>query len=535
VFLYAADHTPITASESEDGTILTLAEGRLQKVAHAVSASWSDYQEPFSLVMVRKDAEEICFVRDPFGLSTFYYVTMGDCVLFSPNAKELLAVFPELRKVNPQAIAEYHLFNHIAGANTIFAEVKQLEAGDAAVVSATGIDIRAWWRPRFATSEAPIEEATARLGKTLREIVQEQWEMASGRAGLLLSGGIDSSLVCSYLTEHRTGLPTFSVDIPNYERTDRPYFMQVSRTYRTRHTTITVDNDDFARHLGTAVWHMEEPLSLTNSVPLMLACQTAKRSGCDWMITGEGCDGLFSGGMKAVGILRQGMGHDSRQETYEEIVLSYAVTSAGAVRTVLADTHPIDLGERLRILEEAAHRHGPDNYENLLNASHLRTYSEKLTRRVARMSVAGSVTCLSPFLTRTFVDCLFTIPFASRNHQGIAKYPMVQLAASVFGQAFVSRPKVGFNVPNSRWFKSAAGLGRFRPLLLEERTLARGFYRPDSVRNAVLFRLEHDEAPLDYLLWSTLNLELWMRMFIDGDDVEQIGALRWSGDRQEAR
>ena len=52
-------------------------------------------------------------------------------------------------------------------------------------------------------------------------------------------------------------------------------------------------------------------------------------------------------------------------------------------------------------------------------------------------------------------------------------------------------------------------------MLLEERTVGRSFYDGDSLRKALRWRLEGDGAPLDYLLWSVLNIEIWMRLFIE--------------------
>lgn len=258
-----------------------------------------------------------------------------------------------------------------------------------------------------------------------------------------------------------------------------------------------------------------------NSMALMLACQMAKLSGCDWLITGEGCDGLFNGGIKSLDILAAKDG-DSIEAKFKQIVLSYSVTAPALVSSILSDTYEVDLSGRFRILEHAAREYGTNNHENMLQAFSLRTYSERDSRRMYRMSAASSVTCVSPFLTEVFADFLFAFPFQTRNHNGIAKYPMVRLAAKIFGEPFANRPKDGFNIPNGRWFRSELGLGRYRPFLLEERTLSRPFYKPEALRKALLLRLENDNAPLDYLLWSTLNLELWMRMFIDGDDFEYI-------------
>ena len=540
LLLYAADQTQITDRVSEDGKTITLAEGRLQRgnrpfddpkcwatpvpmsPNHADKpAQYCQYGEPFSLVFIRKETEEVWFIRDTFGLSTFYYAVVDDCIVFSPNIKDIIDVFPKLKRINPNTIGEYLLFNHIVGSNSIFADIKQIEVGTAVVVDSTGIKTRRVWGPRFISTDVSADDAITQIQNKLKEIVHEQFEIASSNTGLLLSGGIDSSLLCSYLAEIRTDLPTFSVEIPNYERNEKPYFTHVSQKYQTRHSTISVDNEQFARHLKRAIWHMEEPIPFTNSIPLMLACETAKLNDCDWLITGEGCDGVFSGGGRAIGILAANDG-DSIEAKFRQIVLSYSVMAPDLVRSVLADTYEVDVSERLRILEHAAREQGTNNHENMLQTFHLRTYSEKAPRRMYRMSAASSVTCVSPFLTKVFADFLFAFPFQMRNHNGIAKYPMVNLAAKIFGERFANRPKDGFNIPIGRWFRSEKGLGGFKNLLLEERTMERQFYKREALKKALLFRLDDDRAPLDYLLWSVLNLELWIRIFIEGESIHDF-------------
>jgi asparagine synthase (glutamine-hydrolysing) len=535
-FFYAGHHTKITDRISEDGATVVLAEGRLQNPYRANNDSqspvkaipidkppaFSQYDEPFSFVFIDKRDEAVWFVRDIFGLSTFYHAVVDDCILFSTNAKDILAVFPQLRKINSNAIGEYLVFNHIAGANTIFADIKQIETGRAAVVNSSGITIREIWAPSFDSTEMSTEDAITQIQDKLTEIVHKQFEFAPQNTGLLLSGGIDSSLLCAYLAEITDDLPTFSVAIPDYERSEEQYFTYVSRKYRTRHATTEVNNQQYAQNLTRSIWHMEEPLVFTNSIPTMLTCQTAKLNDCDWLLTGEGADGLFSGGTRTLDILARGRHSGSIASRYQQVALWYSATAYDLVRSVLNDAYDIDLSERLGILEQEARRHGDDNYANALHAFHLRTYSEKAPRKFYRMSAASSVVCVSPFLTRNFANFLFSIPFEIRNHSGIPKYPLVNLASKLFGEPFANRPKGGFNVPNSRWFRSHEGLGTFRSLLLEERTLDRGFYKPALLRKALLFRLESDDAPLDYLLWSVLNLELWIRMFIEGEEVEQV-------------
>jgi len=209
---------------------------------------------------------------------------------------------------------------------------------------------------------------------------------------------------------------------------------------------------------------------------------------------------------------------DITDQMVKDIVLSYSVTGYDLILSILADSCDVDLAERQRILAEEVDRNKTDKVRDILNGFHIRTYTERLGRRMYRMSAASSVRCISPFLTKSFARLLFAIPHEIRNHNGIEKYPLVELSSRVFGQAFSHRPKVGFNIPIGRWFRANEGLGTFKNVLLEERTIGREFYKRGMLKDALLSRMTADNAPLDYLLWGVLNLELWIRMFIEGEE-----------------
>ena len=158
-----------------------------------------------------------------------------------------------------------------------------------------------------------------------------------------------------------------------------------------------------------------------------------------------------------------------------------------------------------------------------MNGFHIRTYTERLNRKAFRMSAASSVHAIFPVPDQEFCAGLaFAIPHEIRSHKGISKYPLMELSSRVFGKAFTHRPKDGFNIPIGQWFRDKEGLGTFKNVLLDERTIGREFYKSGVLKDALLSRMTDENAPLDHLLWVVLNLELWIRMFVEGE--EEVGA-----------
>ena len=253
---------------------------------------------------------------------------------FSTNTKDIVGLFPNLRKINNSAIGEYLTFNHIAGTKTIFADIKQIEPGTAILVSSSGLQTSEEWRPSFSPVNVSVQKAITQIQNGLRQITEAEFASGDGNAALLLSGGIDSSLVCDYLAKKTASLATFSVSIPNYERNEEPYFLQVSKKYRTQQTTVAVDNELFARNLLKALWNMEEPLLAGNCVPLMLVCEIAKTRGYDLLITGLGADGLFSGRKLLLKLIKMSDNSDITDQMFKDIAMSYSMTGCDLIQSI---------------------------------------------------------------------------------------------------------------------------------------------------------------------------------------------------------
>jgi len=471
----------------------------------------------FLLAIVDEESDSIIFARDRFGFATAYYAVCDDCALFSSNAKDILELFPELREVNREAIGEYLLFNHVAGTRTMFSRIYQLEPGAVAVVRDGRIGaVSKVWSPRFAPVETAPDDAVRDVERALYEEVGRRSAMDHAGTGLLLSGGIDSSILCSLMCAHTRSsrLGTFSVSFPGFERDEAAYFNHVSERYRTDQTTLAVDNEMYSQNLPRAIWHMEKPLASTNAIPLMLICAEAGRRGYDSLVNGICCDSLFSGCItptEVSAITARGVAPPDR----EKLKYTRVANNPQTVGACLSEGTPLTLAERDRILTEELDKGGSDLFKYQQICYYLRTDIYRSIGNFYRMCIPTGIQSQNVFLAKRVSDLIFSLPYEVMNYEGVKKYPIVAIASRIYGDAFARREKIGFSVPNRRWFREDRGLGRYRAMLLEERTVGRSFYDGDSLRKALRWRLEGDGAPLDYLLWSVLNIEIWMRLFIE--------------------
>jgi asparagine synthase (glutamine-hydrolysing) len=180
------------------------------------------------------------------------------------------------------------------------------------------------------------------------------------------------------------------------------------------------------------------------------------------------------------------------------------------------------LGEEYKGFTDSAYAGSMQAWErssgNLLKRllyTDVNTYLVELLMKQDQMSMAASVESRVPFLDHVLVEFAMSIPvkFALNGLEG--KSILKSAVEDVLPRSIVYRKKMGFPTPWSRWLRGER-LKKLEDLLLEPRSIERRIFRPDGVRQ--LFA-EHRNRTRDNStrIWRLLNLELWFRVFLDGD------------------
>jgi asparagine synthase (glutamine-hydrolysing) len=159
----------------------------------------------------------------------------------------------------------------------------------------------------------------------------------------------------------------------------------------------------------------------------------------------------------------------------------------------------------------------------------INSYLIELLMKQDQMSMAASIESRVPFLDHVLVEFTAKIP-AKYSIQGMAgKFILKQAVEDLLPQSIVYRKKMGFPTPWEYWL-SGPQLDDLERMLLEPRTIERGLFRPDTVKRIFT---EHRAKTRDHgnRIWRLLNLEIWHRVFIDGEPMEAVSV---SGDSSRA-
>jgi asparagine synthase (glutamine-hydrolysing) len=229
--------------------------------------------------------ETLFLARDRLGIKPLYYSQNLGCFRFASTPQALQAAGGVDTSVD--AVALHHLFTlHavVPAPRTIFNGVRKLAPGTTMTVNARGeFSHRKYWSLKAQRPAVPKTEAewTEAIHESLRQAVKKRIEIADVKVGVLLSGGLDSSLLVALLAEQ--GVPdlmTFSVgfeDQPEERGNEFEYSDPVAAMYGTRHHKYLIPNAEVLRRLPEAVDQMSEPMFAQDAVAFYLLTCSASR------------------------------------------------------------------------------------------------------------------------------------------------------------------------------------------------------------------------------------------------------------------
>jgi asparagine synthetase B (glutamine-hydrolysing) len=147
----------------------------------------------------------------------------------------------------------------------------------------------------------------------------------------------------------------------------------------------------------------------------------------------------------------------------------------------------------------------------------LHTYLQTIENRLDKMSMGAGVEFRVPYLDHHLVEASLRLPGDMKLKGNITKYILKKLAERYLPKEQIYRPKVGFSTPLNSWIRTDA-FRKYVSILKEERTLKRPYYREWGIL-ALLSNFENRPDTFLYsyagLIWNLLNLEMWIRTFIE--------------------
>jgi asparagine synthase (glutamine-hydrolysing) len=545
--LEARGHRYATRSDTE--TILHAYEEEGERCVERL-------QGMFAFALWNRARGQLLLARDRLGIKPLYYAVTDTQLVFASEIKAILAAGALQPRFNAAILPEFLAARFTAGDETFFVGVRKLLPGRTMVWSqGEGFRQRRYWRLPLETDESPagFKERAAEVRTRLEAAVRSHL-MSDVPLGLFLSGGIDSSALAALMAPMlREPVRTFSVGFEEREANELAYARLAAQAVGAEHREVVVSPEAFFGALPRLVWHEDEPIAFTSSVPLYFVSRLA-REHVKVVLTGEGADELFLGynryrvtawnerfggayQARVPGPLRGALRSiaarlPSRVRRYTDRTFlslppgprslfyeNFSVFSTARQHPLLADPGLLaardPYAEGLRCYGE-----GPGGTLERMSRADMQTYLVELLMKQDQMSMAASVESRVPFLDHVFVEHAMAMPARFKLRGWETKAVLREALRDLVPRPILKRRKMGFPVPIGRWLRGPLwdDLGEF---VLGPQTLERGLFDPAGIRRLVT---EHQEGRNDHgdRLWLLINLELWHRVVLEAQDPDTL-------------
>lgn len=487
----------------------------------------------FALALWQEATRRLTLIRDPLGLKPLYYVHDADGSLFFASEPKALLAAGAVRPELDYGTLPYYLANQTTpGGATLFEGVRRLPPGHCLTWEDGTVQVEEY-RPGGPRPAGGIDEDewVERFSLLFRRAVGLRL-IRGAKAGALLSPSLGSAAMAAVLAELADQpVTTFFVTTQDHDPAGMARAQRMARAFGAEHHQLLLSPHEFFASLPTAIWHQDEPLAHPSRILLYHATALAS-DHVSTVWSAAGCDELLGGHPRyrqGAAVARRGRVWDAlsfpgrdgraRQRAHRLYLDSLAVFSAAAQRDLLtraAVERSAGIGPYHMLLNGARDGHARSLADDLL-ALDLEVWLPELTTTHDRMGMAVSIESHAPFLNPDLVEFTASLPARMKLRGRVPHYVLRQGLGQQLPPDTIAPPRSRQAGEVGEWLR-----GAFRPLLheylLSGRALDRGLMRPDAVGHMVA---EHESGRADHTrqLWSLVNLEIWQRLYVDGEAV----------------
>jgi asparagine synthase (glutamine-hydrolysing) len=502
----------------------------------------------FAIALYDEKKHSLLLARDRLGKKPLHYALHQGKLLFGSEIKTILALHPELAEVDHEGLLQYFYFGYIPDPHTAFQRIRKLPAGHLMEFRDDEIKIRQYWDvPEYGTHPAiSEEECLVELERRLEEAVRIRL-ISDVPLGALLSGGVDSSIIVALMARTSAKpVKTFSIGFRAEQFNESEYARMVAERFGTEHHDLILE-PDLEETLTYLSGMMEEPFGDSSMLPTYYVCRMARRQ-VTVALSGDGGDELFAGydrylvamerpkfdplqrwlgplyrdrihGLIPAGMYGKNLAWNASLNDRDRYLDGISFLPVLHRERDLFTPEFLASAKRLQdpLLEWQRLYDGAPAQDRLSRLLYLdtKTYlNSDILTKVDRMSMATSLEVRVPMLDHEVVEWVTSLPVEWKFRAGVRKHILKKLAERLgIPPALLHRKKQGFQLPLVEWMRNEVK-SKFWGILLEPRTLERGYFKPDAVR-ALIDEHVRGRRNRSGMLWRMLVLELWHRNFME--------------------
>jgi asparagine synthase (glutamine-hydrolysing) len=469
----------------------------------------------FAFALWDSNRQTMFVTRDRMGIKPLYFSLDEKRLLLASTTQAILAGDQSISKeLDPLALHNlFSLHAVVPAPRTVLRAINKVPPACYLLIDADGnCEQHCYWtlqatRPRHSMSELEWMDA---IHTSLKQSVHRRKTIADVPVGVLLSGGLDSSLLVALLSEAGvTGLKTYSVgfeDHPDEKGQEFEYSDLVAETFETDHHRFIVPNSEVLPHLPDAFANMAEPMFGQDAIAFYLLSEVVSKD-VKVVQSGQGADEVFGG------YFWYPQMHYSIEPGIERFSKHYFDRDhAEYLEMMSSDYHVDDYTSGL--IEQKLNAFEADDYIDRVLALDVTTLIvDDPVKRVDNMTMAWGLEARVPFLDQDLVELAARMPAEYKLPSG-GKHVLKQISRGLLPDKIIDRSKAYFPMPALKFVRGEF-LEFMRNILLNDAAKRRALYNPAYVEKL----LKDPESYLTRLqgskLWHLAALELWLQQNID--------------------
>jgi asparagine synthase (glutamine-hydrolysing) len=469
----------------------------------------------FAFAIWDRRAQTLFLARDRLGIKPLYFSQDAKSLRFASNSQALLAAGGVDTAIDPVALHhQFTLHAVVPAPRTILQGIRKLAPAMTLTLDTHGNTTpRRYWqlraqRPAMVLTEREWVEA---IHASLKAAVKKRLEISDVKVGVLLSGGLDSSLLVALLAEQ--GVPdllTFSVgfeDQPEERGHEFEYSDAVANYFGTRHHQYHIANSEVLKRLPEAVDNMAEPMVSQDAVAFYLLAEQVSKT-VKVVQSGQGADEVF-GGYYWYGRMQE----DSEGTALERFRRHYFDRDHEEyLQTVMPAYHGADYTAQT-ISAHLSEPHADTFLDQVLRMDATMLITDDPVKRVDNMTMAWALEARVPFLDHELVELAAQMP-PELKLQSDGKHVLKRIARGLLPDMVIDRSKGYFPMPALKYVRGEF-LDFMQDILNSRACRERGIYQRSYVEKLLAAPEQYHTRIQGNKLWHLALLEYWLQRNVD--------------------
>ena len=467
----------------------------------------------FSFAIWDSKKHSLFLVRDHMGIKPLYYSNNGNYFVFGSEIKSIFESGLIKKAVNRNAIFEYFCRGSASYLETMYAGINELQPGTWMKIDVSG---HIWTGMYFCLEEewrnikVPFqdeEDLSILLRDKMTESVNRQL-ISDVPLGVLLSGGIDSSLILKFMSDsYPDALHAFTYvnSVGKVNELEKATAMVNSVDANIHHHILPVNTSDQLVLFDEACRILDGPIGYPSSIPILLISRLAQRKGIKVVLSGQGADELFLGYERYYRWIKEGLLDNPNIDIWaEHFYFGGGIDKVDRVERLTGQSRDV-------IKESPAYR-WVFKHQDISPMKRMSLFDQKfrlldLLKRDDRMGMGGGVEIRVPFFDKEMVSWVNAMDDTYKINGVHQKYILKKIANGILPKKIVNAPKLGSPSDITYWVESSEFIPVLMSLVTSDESFSRNYLCFDEVKQIIL---EHEKTlKFSHLCWTLFSVERW--------------------------